>query len=185
MIAEKIQKAINKQINMELYSAYLYLSMAAHFQAANLNGFATWMKAQAKEELLHGMKLYDYVLDRDGRVALEAIAAPPDAWGSPLAAAEDAYRHERENTTLINDLVRSRQPGRRSRDRDLPALVHHGAGRGRIVGQSDRRETQAGRRLLRGSLVHGPRAGGAHLSGHRSRASRIEGPATDRGGRRP
>lgn len=104
MIAEKIQKAINKQINMELYSAYLYLSMAAHFQAANLNGFANWMKAQAKEELLHGMKLYDYVLDRDGRVALETIAAPPDAWGSPLAAAEDAYRHERENTTLINDL---------------------------------------------------------------------------------
>ena len=104
MIAEKIQKAINKQVNMELYSAYLYLSMAAHFQAANLTGFANWMKAQAKEELLHGMKLYDYVLDRDGRVTLEAIAAPPDAWGSPLAAAEDAYRHERENTTLINDL---------------------------------------------------------------------------------
>jgi ferritin len=104
MIAEKIQKALNKQINMELYSAYLYLSMAAHFQAANLTGFANWMKAQAKEELLHGMKLYDYVLDRDGRVTLEAIAAPPDAWGSPLAAAEDAYRHERENTTLINDL---------------------------------------------------------------------------------
>jgi ferritin len=104
MIAEKIQKALNKQVNMELYSAYLYLSMAAHFQAANLTGFANWMKAQAKEELLHGMKLYDYVLDRDGRVTLEAITAPPDAWGSPLAAAEDAYRHERENTTLINDL---------------------------------------------------------------------------------
>ncbi|MFN0149104.1 MAG: ferritin [bacterium] len=105
MISDKVQKSLNGQINMELYSSYLYLSMASHFQAGNLNGFSNWMKAQAKEELLHAMKLYEYLLERGGNVALARVDAPPASWATPLAAFEDSYRHECENTKLINDLM--------------------------------------------------------------------------------
>jgi len=105
MISEKVQKALNGQINMELYSSYLYLSMAGHFQSVNLNGFSNWMKAQAKEELVHAMKLYEYVLERGGKVALARVEAPPASWPTPLAAFENSFEHERENTTLINGLM--------------------------------------------------------------------------------
>ena len=73
MISKTIEKALNEQINAELYSSYLYLSMVAYFESANLTGFATWMKAQTQEELMHTMKMYDFVNERGGRVILKAI----------------------------------------------------------------------------------------------------------------
>ncbi|HMK36580.1 MAG TPA: ferritin [Desulfomonilaceae bacterium] len=105
MINEKIQNAFNDQINAELYSSYLYLSMSAYFQSMNLPGFANWMRCQAQEELVHAMKFYSFVHDRGGKVSLAAIEGPPTEWNSPLDAFEDAYKHEQKVTALINGLV--------------------------------------------------------------------------------
>jgi len=73
MIKENIEKALNNQINAEIYSAYLYLSMAAYFHSVNLPGFANWMRVQTQEELMHAMKFYDHINERGGRVYLSAI----------------------------------------------------------------------------------------------------------------
>ncbi|MHC4743445.1 MAG: ferritin [Planctomycetota bacterium] len=105
MISKSIEKALNEQINAELYSSYLYLSMMSYFESVNLAGFATWMRAQTQEEIMHAMKMYDFVNDRGGRVILQAIDAPPSEWNSPLAAFEAAYAHEQLVTGRINDLV--------------------------------------------------------------------------------
>jgi len=105
MIKEKIQDALNKQLNAELYSSYLYLSMSAHFESVSLKGFANWMRVQAQEELTHAMKFYDYIHERGGRVTLTSIDAPQTQWDSPLAVFEHVYKHEQKVTGLINDLV--------------------------------------------------------------------------------
>jgi ferritin len=105
MISEKMQEALNGQMNAELYSSYLYLSMSAYFQDINLGGFANWMRVQAQEELVHAMKFYDFVNERGGRVALIAVEGPPIEWDSPLAVFEAAYKHETKVTGLINELV--------------------------------------------------------------------------------
>jgi len=106
MLSPKLQEALNAQLNAEYYSSYLYLSMAAYFDDANLPGFANWMKVQSREELGHAMKFYDHIADRRGRVSLRAIEAPPTQWKSPLLAFEDALKHEQKVTGLINDLVK-------------------------------------------------------------------------------
>ncbi|MCK4966845.1 ferritin, partial [bacterium] len=82
MINKKMEEAINKQINAELYSSYLYLSMSAYFSLINLGGFANWMKIQAQEELTHAMKFYEFINQRGGRVVLTEIEAPPTEWDS-------------------------------------------------------------------------------------------------------
>lgn len=105
MLSEKIQKALNEQINAELHSAYLYLSMSSYFSALNLDGSASWMRLQAQEELLHAMKFYDYAVMAGGRIELLPIAAVPREFASPLAAFEAALGHERKMTTRISDLV--------------------------------------------------------------------------------
>ncbi len=105
MIKAKIQDALNKQLNAELYSSYLYLSMAAYFESVSLKGFANWMLAQTQEELVHAMKFYDYIHERAARVNLTSIAAPSAQWDSPLAAFEQVYEHEQKVTGMINDLV--------------------------------------------------------------------------------
>lgn len=105
MLTDKLEKALNKQLNAELYSSYLYLSMSAYFRARNLAGFANWMRVQAQEELIHVMKFYDYIGERGGRVTLEAVEGPPNEWTSPLAAFEHVHKHEQMVTGLINDLV--------------------------------------------------------------------------------
>jgi ferritin len=105
MISEKMQDALNEQVNAELYSAYLYFSMEAYFESVNLPGFANWMRAQTQEEIVHGTKIYDYINERGGRVTLKAIAQPQAEWESPLAVFEAAYAHEQKVTALINDLV--------------------------------------------------------------------------------
>jgi ferritin len=105
MISKKMGTALNEQINAELYSAYLYLSMMAYFESENLPGMARWFKAQTQEEVMHAMKIYDYVNERGGKVTLKAIDQPQAMWKSPLAAFEAAYKHEQMVTGRINDLV--------------------------------------------------------------------------------
>jgi ferritin len=105
MISEKVQKALNDQLNAELYSSYLYLSMNAYFKSINLDGFANWMYAQAQEELVHAMKFYDFINQRGGRVVLAKVETPPTEWDSPRAVFEDTLKHEQKVTGLINDLV--------------------------------------------------------------------------------
>ncbi|MFN2400626.1 MAG: ferritin [Gemmatimonadaceae bacterium] len=104
MLSKPIQSALNDQINHELASAYLYLSMAAYFEATNLRGFAAWMRRQAGEETAHAMKIFDYVNDRDSRVTLMAIGQPPGEFTSPLDVFEQTLTHERKVTGLINRL---------------------------------------------------------------------------------
>lgn len=105
MIKGTVEKAINEQINAELYSAYLYLSMSAYLEDQNLPGFAHWMALQAKEEQEHAMKFYGFVFERGGKVTLAAIDAPQTEWKSPLDVFENAYKHELKVTALIHDLV--------------------------------------------------------------------------------
>ncbi len=105
MMKKKMELALNKQMHAELYSSYLYLSMAAYFESVNLKGFASWMSVQAQEELMHGMKFYNYIIERGGRVLLASIEGPPTKWKSPLNAFEHVYKHEQKVTSLINALV--------------------------------------------------------------------------------
>ncbi len=105
MISERMTKELNKQINAELFSSYLYLSMAAYFENAGFKGFAAWMRAQSQEEYDHAMKFYDYLTDVGGRIELEAIEKPKTDWTSPLEVFEAAKEHEIYVTNLINNLV--------------------------------------------------------------------------------
>jgi ferritin len=102
---KKMLKALNEQINAEMFSSYLYLSMESYFQSISLTGFAAWMRAQVQEEMMHAMKFYDFVNERGGKVTLEAIDKPESSWESPLAAFEAIQKHEEHVTSLINDLV--------------------------------------------------------------------------------
>jgi ferritin len=101
----KIEDAFNKQLNAELFSSYLYMSMAAYFESQNLKGIAHWMQIQAQEEHMHAMKFFDFINERGGRVTLTEIAAPRTEWSSPLEAFEETYEHEGKVTALIHDLV--------------------------------------------------------------------------------
>ena len=103
-ITKTVQDAINEQINKEMYSAYLYLSMAVHFETQNLGGFAHWMRLQSNEELSHAMKFFEYVHERGGRVELKAIAQPRSEWKSSLALFEQVLEHEQFVTASIYKL---------------------------------------------------------------------------------
>ncbi len=104
MFSSKVQEAMNEQIKNELYSAYIYLSMAAHFEAVNLPGFAHWMRMQSNEEVEHAMKFFDFINERGGRVELSAIDQPPVEWGSPLSIFETALGHEQKVTGMIDNI---------------------------------------------------------------------------------
>jgi ferritin len=105
MISKKVEQALNGQMNAEFYSAYLYLSMAAYFDSADLGGFANWMQVQFQEELSHGMKFFNHISERGGKVDLKAIEGPPTEWESPLVVFEATLEHEQKVTGLINELV--------------------------------------------------------------------------------
>jgi ferritin len=105
MISKKMEKALNEQTNAEMYSAYLYLAMAAYFESENLGGLANWMRIQVQEETAHAMKFFDFINERRGRVVLKAIDQPAKEWKSPLAAFEASFEHEQMITGRINDLV--------------------------------------------------------------------------------
>jgi ferritin len=100
-----MQAALNDQINKELYSEYLYLSMAAYFESLGLKGFANWMRVQTREEHTHAIMMFTYVNDAGGRVALAPIDGPELDWVSPLAAFEKVLSHEQYVTSRINNLV--------------------------------------------------------------------------------
>jgi ferritin len=105
MLSKNIEEALNRQINRELYSAYLYLAMSAYFENANMKGFAKWMRIQAKEEQAHAFKFYDYVIARMGKVVMSSIEAPKAKWASAGKVFEEVYAHEQKVTGMINALV--------------------------------------------------------------------------------
>jgi ferritin len=104
MIGQKIQDALNTQINLEQYSAQLYLAMSAHCESKGFRGFAHWLRVQAQEETAHAMKLVAFLLDRGGRLALKAIEEPPTDFGSVTHVFEKILAHEQKNTSSINAL---------------------------------------------------------------------------------
>jgi ferritin len=104
MLSQKMEKALNAQVNAELYSAYLYLAMAAHCEATNLPGSAQWMRVQSQEELSHAMKLFEHMGDRGGRVTLQAIPQPPAEYKSALDVFEKVLAHEQLVTASIHKL---------------------------------------------------------------------------------
>ncbi len=105
MLSEKMNKAFNEQINAELYSEYLYLSMKAYFADKNLQGFVNWMDVQVQEEHAHAMGMFDYVIERGGRVELGQIDKPRHDWESPLEVFEHVLEHEEYVTSRINALM--------------------------------------------------------------------------------
>jgi ferritin len=105
MISKAMNEAMNKQINAEMFSSYLYLAMSAHFEAESLGGTARWLRLQAKEEMEHAMKFFDHLIERGGKIVLKKIDEPESAWASPLAAFEAVAAHERKVTGLIHALV--------------------------------------------------------------------------------
>ena len=118
MITKAIQDAMNEQINKELYSSYLYLSMAVYFAERNLSGFANWMRVQADEEREHAMKFYNFILECGGRVTLKAIDAPKTEWSSSLEVAQEVAAHEAKVTASIYALYELAQ-----QEKDYPAQV--------------------------------------------------------------
>ena len=104
MISTTMQDIINEQINKELFSSYLYLSMAAFFEEKNMPGFAKWMHVQSGEEREHAMKFYEHLVDRGGRVLLKAIEAPGTEWKSNLELFKEVQAHEAKVTRSIYDL---------------------------------------------------------------------------------
>lgn len=105
MISEKMQNALNSHLNEEFYSSYLYLSMAAYFEAKNLKGFANWFRIQTQEEHMHGMKFFDFILQKGGKVTLSQIATPKIKWKTIAEVFNDTLVHEQKITSLINKLV--------------------------------------------------------------------------------
>jgi len=103
-LSKTMENAINKQIQAEYYSSYMYLAMAAYCDSVNMPGYAHWMREQAEEELEHALKFYHYIVERGGRVVLEAIEQPPVEYDSLLAVAEATYAHEQKVTSLIHSL---------------------------------------------------------------------------------
>jgi len=105
MLSKKMEKAINGQINAELYSSYMYLGMSAWFTGKGMAGFANWMRQQAQEEMFHAIKMYDFVGGRGGKVVLEAIEKPPGDWKTSIEVFQATLAHEQKVTGLINNLV--------------------------------------------------------------------------------
>jgi len=118
MLNQKVNEALNGQLNAELYSSYLYLSMSAYFQSISMPGSASWMRVQAGEELVHSMKFYDYI-SSNGRVTLAPVAGPQTSWNSPLAAFENVYNHELKVTGLIHGLADLAAAERDQKTRDF------------------------------------------------------------------
>ena len=104
MLSNKIEEALNEQVNAEFWSAYLYLSMACHFEAEGLTGIANWFRIQFQEEQAHAQIFMNYINARGGRVQLMPVAEVPTKWDSPLAAYRDTLAHENKVSALINNL---------------------------------------------------------------------------------
>ena len=105
MIPKRVRDAMNEQIKFELESYYIYLSMVAYFHSRNLDGMAHWMRCQAHEEMIHGMKFFDQIIDRSETVELLDLKQIKTTWKSPLEAWQDAYAHEKFITGKINGII--------------------------------------------------------------------------------
>ncbi len=103
-LGKKLEETLNSQINEEMYSSYLYLAMATHFKDERFNGFAKWMERQSKEELGHAMKIYGYLVQRNGKITLKAIKEPAFEGKTPLEVFNSTLKHEQHITKLVNDL---------------------------------------------------------------------------------
>lgn len=108
----EIEAGINQQINQELTASYVYLAMSAYFEQESLRGFAKWCRVQSEEEQVHAMRLFDYLLDRGGKVDLGTLPGPQSNYASPLAVFEASLAQEQQNTKSINELY------------DLAATLH-------------------------------------------------------------
>ena len=113
-----MEQSLNEQIAKEFYAFYLYLAMSAWFAERNFDGFAKWMRLQADEERNHAMRIYDYVLDRGGKVALGPVEEPSKKWKSPLEVFETAKKHEQLVSGSINQLYTQALA-----ERDYPSQV--------------------------------------------------------------
>lgn len=105
MLKKSMEDALNKQLNAELFSSYLYLSMSAYFETVPMKGFAKWLRLQAEEERAHGMKFYDYIIEAGGSVRLARIEAPKTAWKSAGEVFDQVYDHEQKVTGMIHGLM--------------------------------------------------------------------------------
>lgn len=105
MLSEKMLAEFNQRVNDELYASYLYLSMVAYFESENLPGFARWMRKQTEEERSHAMKNFEYILERQGKVTLKPLREVPATFASPLAAFEEALKHEQKVTAIYNQFT--------------------------------------------------------------------------------
>lgn len=105
MLKAIVLDKLNAQLNSEIYSAYLYFSMAGYFESQNLKGFANWMEIQAREEVIHSHRIYKYIIDKGNRPKMSAIDAPTHDWGSPQEAMENTYSHECQISEQINECV--------------------------------------------------------------------------------
>jgi ferritin len=105
MLSEKMQKALNDQVMAEMYSGNLYIAMSAYFEEESLSGFGHWMRAQAQEEYQHAMSFYKHITDRDGRVRVGAVEAPPESYESPLDVFQKTVEHEEKVTKMVHNLV--------------------------------------------------------------------------------
>lgn len=104
MLSKTLEKALNEQINNEYYSAFLYLSMASHFENINMLGMANWMRMQYEEEIMHAMKIFDMIIGMEGQVTLNQVDSPPAKFDSALSVFEQTLDHERNVTKMINDI---------------------------------------------------------------------------------
>lgn len=105
MLSEKMREALSEQLNKEMYSAYLYLSMSSYLDSEGLKGFSNWYFIQYREEMDHAMRIYDYIQEQGLRVKLKAIEEPPSDFGTPLEVVEKTLEHEKFVTSLINNLT--------------------------------------------------------------------------------
>lgn len=104
-MSEKMEEVLNEQINREMYSSYLYLSMSAYSSSIGLQGFAHWFRVQVEEENIHAMKLFDYINNQGGRVKLKEIKEPPMEFGTPMKMFQQTLKHEQFITRSIHESV--------------------------------------------------------------------------------
>jgi bacterioferritin (cytochrome b1) len=149
--------AINDQINSEFKASYTYLAMAAYCESQKFLGAANWLRMQSEEERQHGLKLFDFVLARDGVVALKTIEQPKANFDSLAAVFEQALEHEQKVTVEINALYELCFKEKAVRRDDRAAVVSDRAGRRRENGARDRGEVSFREERSRGDARHGPR----------------------------
>ncbi len=106
MLSEKMEEALNEQINKEIYSSYLYLAMSAYSSYVGLPGFAHWFRVQVEKENIHAMKLFDYINDQGGKVKLKEIKEPPMEFGTAMDMFQETLKHEQFITRSIHELVK-------------------------------------------------------------------------------